>query len=171
MKLEHDWYDAPLPANVEVGDRSWIYSSFAFLHCRSRRRVRIGNDSGIYHGTFFELGPDAEVDIGDHTLLVGTRLVVNGRLEIGDFGLFSYQVTIADSPWATPFGSRIARPGPATVVGDNVWCGVGAFLRAGIHVGDDAVIGARSVVTEDVPAGAMVVGNPARILRQPVDAR
>jgi maltose O-acetyltransferase len=47
-------------------------------------------------------------------------------------------------------------------VGRNVWIGGGAIILPGIRVGDDAIIGAGSVVTKDVPAGLTVRGNPAR---------
>ena len=47
-------------------------------------------------------------------------------------------------------------------IGRNVWIGGGAIILPGVTVGDDALIGAGSVVTRDVPAGATVVGNPAR---------
>src|SRR5206468_389872 len=62
VQLAHDWYPVPVPANVVLGDRSWLYSSFAFLHFRSQRpaAVRIGRASGIYVGSFFDLGPDGE---------------------------------------------------------------------------------------------------------------
>lgn len=53
---------------------------------------------------------------------------------------------------------------PVTV-GNNVWIGGGAILCPGITIGDDAVIGAGSVVTRDVPAGMLVAGNPARVLK------
>ena len=48
------------------------------------------------------------------------------------------------------------------VIGDNVYIGAGARVLGGIHVGDGAVIGANAVVIYDVPAGATVVGVPAR---------
>jgi maltose O-acetyltransferase len=55
-------------------------------------------------------------------------------------------------------GLELGRP---VHVGRNVWIGGGAIILAGITVGDDAIIGAGSVVTKDVPAGATVRGNPA----------
>jgi serine O-acetyltransferase len=51
-------------------------------------------------------------------------------------------------------------------IGDNVYIGAGARVLGGIHIGDRAVIGANAVVLKDVPAGATVVGIPARVIRQ-----
>lgn len=47
-------------------------------------------------------------------------------------------------------------------IGENVWIGIGAIILPGITIGDGAIIGAGSVVTKDVAANAIVVGNPAR---------
>ncbi|SPT66473.1 acetyltransferase [Aeromonas salmonicida] len=47
---------------------------------------------------------------------------------------------------------------------DKVWIGGGAILLPGVTIGREAIVGAGAVVTRDVPAGARVVGNPARIL-------
>lgn len=55
----------------------------------------------------------------------------------------------------------IERALPVTL-GRNVWIGGGAIILPGITIGDAAIIGAGSVVTKDVPAGARVVGNPAK---------
>jgi maltose O-acetyltransferase len=49
-------------------------------------------------------------------------------------------------------------------IGKFAWIGGGAIVLPGISIGDDAVIGAGSIVTRDVPAGATVVGNPARLV-------
>lgn len=58
-------------------------------------------------------------------------------------------------------GLEFGRP---ITIGRNVWIGGGALVMPGVTVGDDAIIGAGSVVTRDVPAGATVAGNPARVL-------
>ena len=48
-------------------------------------------------------------------------------------------------------------------IGCNVWIGGGAIILPGVNIGDDALIGAGSVVTRDIPAGAVAFGNPARV--------
>ena len=51
------------------------------------------------------------------------------------------------------------------MVGDNVWLGGGVVVLPGVTIGDDTVVGAGSVVTRDLPAGVVAVGNPARVIR------
>lgn len=52
------------------------------------------------------------------------------------------------------------------VIGKNVWIGANASILPGVTIGDHSVIGAGSTVTEDVPAYSVVVGNPAKIVKQ-----
>lgn len=55
--------------------------------------------------------------------------------------------------------------GKPVEIGEDVWIGGGAILLPGVRIGDRAVIGAGSVVTRDVPAGVLAVGNPCRVVR------
>ncbi len=50
-------------------------------------------------------------------------------------------------------------------IDDNVWLPWGCFIMPGVHIGENAIIGARSVVNKDVPANALVAGMPAKIIR------
>jgi maltose O-acetyltransferase len=52
------------------------------------------------------------------------------------------------------------------VVGDNVWLGGGVIILPGVTIGENTVVGAGAVVTKDLPANVVAVGNPARVLRK-----
>lgn len=183
--LEHDWFPQSLPANVEFGDRSWLYSSFAFLHYRSTRPcgVRAGQDTGIYHGTYFDLGPEGEVSIGNFATLVGATICTNRSIRIGNYVFIAHEVVLADSFAAIPTPSSDGGPArstaaaatsgspehwaPATasiVIGDNVWIGARAILLGGARVGEGAIVGAAAVVDFEVPPYSIVAGNPARVV-------
>jgi maltose O-acetyltransferase len=56
--------------------------------------------------------------------------------------------------------------GEPITVGDNVWLGGGVIVCPGVSIGDDTVVGAGAVVTRDLPAGVVAVGNPARVIRE-----
>ncbi|MGI5145514.1 sugar O-acetyltransferase [Plantactinospora sp. CA-294935] len=59
-------------------------------------------------------------------------------------------------------GWEAARP---ITIGDNVWLGGGVIVLGGVTIGPDTVVGAGSVVTRDLPAGVLAVGNPAQVRR------
>lgn len=50
------------------------------------------------------------------------------------------------------------------VIGDNVYLGTGAYVMPGIHIGDNCIIGARAVVTHDIPSNSVAVGIPAKVI-------
>jgi acetyltransferase-like isoleucine patch superfamily enzyme len=175
-QLSHDWFPRPVPNNVEIGEGSWLYSSFAFLHYRSQRTcgVRIGRNSGVYNGTFFDLNVDGEVIIGDYSTLVGAIIATNSRVSIADYVFIAHEVTIADHFAATPPGATIdvhhdrhdianAR-GPGEIsIGHGAWIGARAVLLPGARIGEGAIVGAACIVEMEVPPFATVVGNPGRI--------
>lgn len=173
IQLAHDWFDRPLPVNVSIGERSWWYSSFSCLHYRSLhpRGVTVGHDSGIYHGTFFELGPNAQVEIGNFCTLVGAIIATDGRITIGDYAFLAHEVVLADSFAAVPpvlGGPRPAvTPGrPVITIGENAWIGARAVLLAGADIGEGAIVGAAAVVDFKVLPCSIVAGNPARVVGQ-----
>jgi maltose O-acetyltransferase len=73
------------------------------------------------------------------------------------------QIYTADHPRDPEVRRSGAEFGRPISIGRNVWIGGGAIILPGVTVGDDATIGAGSVVTRDVPQGATALGNPARV--------
>ena len=167
-RLDHDWFDRPLPERLEVGPESWLFSSYMFLHNRSELGVTVGQASGLYGGTFFELGPKAKVEIGDYCSLVGVIISTNGRVRIGDYALIAHETLIADRHLALPpdHYAEDAPVSPDIVIGRNVWIATRAVIVGGVEIGENSVVGAGAVVTESVPPNVVVAGNPARIVKR-----
>jgi maltose O-acetyltransferase len=76
------------------------------------------------------------------------------------------QILAADHPRDPVQRAAMLELGRPVSIGRNVWIGGGALILPGVTVGDDAIIGAGSVVTRDVAPGATVAGNPARPIRR-----
>jgi acetyltransferase-like isoleucine patch superfamily enzyme len=171
VTLSHDWFEAPLPENCRLGERSWLYSSFAFRHFRSSRplAVYVGPDTGLYNGTFFDLGADASVSIGRYCSIVGAIISTNSRISIGDYVFISHEVVIADREIAMPpqDGSWAASQPEAQreiVIEDDVWIGAQAVILGGVRIGAGAVVGAAAVVNQNIPSHAIFAGNPGRVV-------
>lgn len=100
------------------------------------------------------------VDIGQGLIIPHGQVIINGIVNIGHGCSINPWVTIGLS------GSRrwgFDRSGPT--IGNNVYIGTGAKILGPVTIGDDVRIGANAVVIDDVPAGATVVGVPARVVQ------
>lgn len=86
---------------------------------------------------------------------------IGARTQIGP----CVQILTADHPRDPAIRARGLEFGRAIRIGRDVWIGGGAILLPGITVGDEAIIGAGSVVTRDVAQGVTVAGNPARVIK------
>ncbi|MEE6287822.1 DapH/DapD/GlmU-related protein [Georgenia sp. MJ173] len=95
----------------------------------------------------------------------GCRFQDQGGVVIGDDCLIGHNTVLATlNHDLAP--SRRADMHPAPIVlGRNVWLGANVTVLPGVTIGDNAVVAAASVVTKDVPANAVVVGSPARVVR------
>ncbi|MEI7037653.1 sugar O-acetyltransferase [Fulvimonas yonginensis] len=123
-----------------VGDGALIRPPF---HCDYGWNIHLG--AGVFVNFGCVILDVAEVRIGKRT-------------QIGPL----VQLLAADHPRDPSERARGLEFGRPVRIGRNVWIGAGALILPGVTVGDDALVGAGSVVTRDVPAGATVVGNPAR---------
>jgi maltose O-acetyltransferase len=117
------------------------------FHCDYGSNIRIGRGCFVNFGCVF-------LDVA--------------AIELGDGCQLGPQVQIltADHPRDAAQRRDGLESGKPIAIGANVWIGGGAILLPGIRIGEDAIIGAGSVVTRDVPAGATVSGNPARTAKK-----
>ena len=97
-----------------------------------------------------------------------TTLVDDGHIFIGDNVMFGPNVTIATANH--PIDAELRYKGYQynrdVHIGNNVWLGGHVIIVPGVTIGENAVIGAGSVVTKDIPANVVAVGNPCRVMRE-----
>jgi acetyltransferase-like isoleucine patch superfamily enzyme len=131
----------------------------------------------------FDVGPHGRVKLGEYALVHGARIICDAEIIIGDYALISWNVVLMDT-YRVPFDSQARRqeleliphrskrlaaaevPARPIHIERNVWVGFDACVLPGVRIGEGSVVGARSVVADDVPPFTVVAGNPARAIRQ-----
>lgn len=182
------------PANTVQGDSSGLKGEIRFEGGGSS--VRFGRRC-VASSLRLRIGPDVQVDFGDHCHLgnleiyaagrnrvtVGARAGFNGRVRLlmheagaisigADCLIGQSDFTISDmhSIIDVVSGRRI-NPAGDIFLDEHVWVGEGALVLKGVRIGADSIVGARAVVTRDVPPQSLAVGVPARVIRSGVSWR
>lgn len=95
-------------------------------------------------------------------------IVDDGHVYVGDKVMFGPNVTIATAnhPIEPGLRDRMLQYNKDVHIENNVWIGANTVIVPGVTIGENAVIGAGSVVTKDIPANVVAVGNPCRVLRE-----
>jgi acetyltransferase-like isoleucine patch superfamily enzyme len=125
---------------VSLGDYSEI-SSFSLVY----------GSSGLIIGDQSYVGPQSLINC-DEEVRLGHQSALGPRCMVFTHGSFL--------PYTEGYWVKLA----GVTVGDRVWCAAGVFLHPGVEIGDDTFVNARSVLTQSVPAGSVVEGNPARVV-------
>lgn len=127
-------------------------------------------------GTGCYIEPPLHANWGGKHVHFGSHIYVNFSLTlvddthifVGDYTMIGPNVTIATAghPISPRLRERVYQYNVPVHIGRNCWIGAGAVILPGVTIGDHSVIGAGSVVTKDIPAGVVAVGNPCRVLRE-----
>lgn len=115
----------------------------------------------------------SNIQWGDNTYANFNLLILDiAPVTIGKNVMFAPNVTISSATHPIIASERNSglEYGKPIVIGDNVWVGSGVIINPGVTIGDNVVIGAGSVVTKDIPADVVAVGNPCRVLRPITEA-
>lgn len=154
---------------LNVGDRTTI-GAYAQLSCKGSGSITLGEHVNIEPFVILEAQRGGTITIGSNSGINAYSVVYGaGGVTIGDnTHIACHTVIVANNHNFDDLTKNIHEQGITTkgiVIGNDVWIGAGARILAGVHIGDHAVIGAGSVVTKDIPANAVAVGVPARVLR------
>ena len=97
----------------------------------------------------------------------GLTMVDDTHIYVGDNTMFGPRVTLATAghPIHPELRRKVMQYNMPVRIGSNCWLGAGVVVLPGVTIGDNSVIGAGSVVTKDIPANVVAVGNPCRVLR------
>jgi acetyltransferase-like isoleucine patch superfamily enzyme len=135
-------------------------------------RLEIGANVLLEPGVWLTAPAPARIRIGAGSFLnLGAMVAAAELVEIGEYCMLANGCFVTDAdhrfddpdkpvPW-----QGFTAKGP-TRLGDNVWCGANVVITGGVTIGERSVIGANSVVTNDIPAFSVAAGAPAHVLRQ-----
>ena len=133
---------------INCGENAFINPPF---YCDYGKNITVGkNFFANYNCTIIDVAP---VTIGDYCQMAPNVAIYT-----------------AGHPIHPATRNSTYEYGKAITIGDNVWIGGNTVICPGVHVGDNAVIGAGSVVTKDIPDWCVAAGNPCRVLRKITEA-
>lgn len=131
---------------------------------------------------FAEIGEDCWIEPPFHANFGGAHMhfgkniyanfnltcVDDTHIYVGDYTMFGPNVTIATAghPILPKLRQKAYQYNRPVRIGRNCWIGAGAMILPGVTIGDNTVVGAGSVVTKDLPADVVAVGNPCKVLRK-----
>ena len=134
---------------LEVGEHT-LFEPHVWITAPDRARVRIGAGSFLNIGVM--IAAHELVEIGDHCMFANGCFITDANHRFDD-----PDVPVTHQGFTTKGPTRI---------GANVWCGANVVITSGVEVGERCVIGANSVVTEDLPPFSIAAGAPARVLKE-----
>jgi acetyltransferase-like isoleucine patch superfamily enzyme len=176
------WAGGAMPPNVSLGTGTIITGELAFkgLHSELPDALRVGRECTM-DGVHFNVGRAGRLTVGDFCYFSNTVLLCEEAITVGNYVMIGWNVTVADTDFhpigpaervldaiaLSPLGSRRNRPNIETCpirIEDDVWIGPNATILKGVTIGAGAWVEPGSLVSRDVPAGARILGNPARVI-------
>lgn len=129
--------------------------------------LQINNPFTMYAGSYIRIIKNGHLEINGGFINEGVEITCASKITIGEGSTIARDVVIRDYDGHTIELANYQISKPITI-GKHVWIGNRAMILKGVTIGDGAIVGAGSIVTKDVPAGSVVVGNPAKVIKENV---
>jgi len=140
------------------------------LHVRNMGRIVIGDRVQIlchYADSVLVTFSGGSLELGDRAVLnYGVDICATGLVRIGADTMIGTHTIIFDNDFHKLTDRGQMPKSRDVVIGKRVWIGARCIILPGVTIGDDAAIGAGSVVMTGIPSGAFAIGNPARIIKR-----
>ena len=148
---------------------------------RNRKSVDLGRQLTTGFGCRLEAFPVQDTSekclvLGDHIemndyvhiaagekVVIGNRVLIASKVFISDINHGQYKGPQSDNPQTPPNERRLSTS--PVYIEDHVWIGESVCIMPGVRIGFGSVIGAGAVVTKDIPARSVAVGNPAKVIK------
>lgn len=122
------------------------------------------NYRGISHKCILNTGCEgAEIIIGDNCGFSGVSIVSDNLVKIGNNVTVGADTLIGDRDDHTELYASKAKP---VIIDRNVWIGMHCIVLKGVHIGENTIIGAGSIVTKDIPANSIAAGIPCKVIKK-----
>lgn len=154
--------------NRSVGFRLRIDKSVGII-IHPNAKIKLGPDIFIGRGSFISVLPKGNLSLGMNVGIGNNNhIVCHSRIEIGEATILGPNVMIYDHNHKYNSKEGVNHKEfdvGEIIIGKNCWLGAGCTILKNVHIGNNVVIAAGSVVTKDIPDGVVVAGIPAKIIK------
>jgi acetyltransferase-like isoleucine patch superfamily enzyme len=160
---------------LSLGGSTFIDDQVIIYKYKGGGPVHLSRSVSLHRDCIIQTGAGGSVSIGSDTHIQPrcifsafmSPIVIGSGVQIApNCAFYPYDHSTATDK---PMKEQPLRTKGGIFIGDDVWLGVGVIVLDGVRIGAGAVIGAGSVVTRDIPKGAVAVGNPARVKKMRSD--
>lgn len=158
-------------SDLRLGSNVFVGSGTLIIETAEGGPVTLGDKVAVHRNVILETGRQGYIQVASGSSIhpgsqlkayVEPILIGEGVMIAANAALYSYDHGLL--PEQPIRRQPLVSKGPITIH-DEAWIGTGAIILSGVTIGEGAVVAAGAVVTKDIPAGAIVVGNPARVIK------